>query len=71
MAKYQPTDTEIRPDPSWPDWLKQEFQDNQTNDAVGTKLLSVDRRVRVWHISIPPGGRLPCTATSWTTSGPR
>jgi hypothetical protein len=58
-AHHQPTDTEIRPDPGWPDWLKQEFRDNLGNDAVGTRLLSVDARVRVWHISIPPGGRLP------------
>jgi hypothetical protein len=58
-SHHQPSDAEIRPDPSWPDWLKQEFRDNLGNDAVGTRLLSVDERVRVWHISIPPGGRLP------------
>jgi beta-alanine degradation protein BauB len=59
MSYHQPTDTLIRPDPEWPDWLIREFEDNRDNAQVGTELLSVSDRVRVWHISVKPGERLP------------
>jgi hypothetical protein len=59
MQHHQPSDLEIRPDPDWPDWLKSEFETNQDNARVGTQLLSESERVRVWHLSIKPGERLP------------
>ena len=59
MSYHQPTDATIRPDPAWPDWLIREFEDNRDNARVGTELLSVSDRVRVWHISVRPGERLP------------
>jgi hypothetical protein len=59
MLHHQPSDLEIRPDPDWPDWLKREFETNQHNARVGTQLLSESERVRVWHLAIKPGERLP------------
>jgi beta-alanine degradation protein BauB len=59
MLHHQPSDLEIRPDPDWPYWLKSEFEANQDNARVGTQLLSESERVRVWHLSIKPGERLP------------
>ena len=59
MLHHQPSDLEIRPDPDWPDWLKSEFEANQDNARVGTQLLSESERVRVWHLEIKPGERLP------------
>jgi mannose-6-phosphate isomerase-like protein (cupin superfamily) len=59
MLHHQPSDLEIRPDPDWPDWLKREFETNQHNARVGTQLLSESERVRVWHLEIKPGERLP------------
>ena len=58
-AKHQPSAREVRLDPSWPDWLAREFEAARTNGRVGTELLSQSERVRVWHISIAPGERLP------------
>jgi hypothetical protein len=59
VSHHQPSDLEIRPDPDWPDWLKSEFETNQDNARVGTQLLSESERVRVWHLAIKPGERLP------------
>lgn len=59
MPHHQPDAIEIRPDPAWPDWLKSEFQTNLDNARVGTRLLSESERVRVWHLEVEPGGRLP------------
>lgn len=59
MSHHQPQATEIRPDPVWPDWLKGEFQTNRDNARVGTLLLSESERVRVWHLAIGPGERVP------------
>ena len=46
-------------DQAWPDWLKGEFAANRRNEKVGSQLLSVSDRVRVWHLSLAPGERLP------------
>jgi beta-alanine degradation protein BauB len=46
-------------DPDWPEWLKQEFADNQQNGEVGAKLLLETEQARVWFILLDPGERLP------------
>lgn len=43
----------------WSHELQQEFQENAYNPAVGSRILSEDDRVRVWHIEVRPGERLP------------
>ncbi|WP_405149808.1 hypothetical protein OG589_15785 [Sphaerisporangium sp. NBC_01403] len=43
----------------WSEQLKQEFKDNAYNEAIGSRVLSEDGRVRVWYIEVPPGHRLP------------
>lgn len=42
----------------WSAELRNEFQANTYNYAVGSTLLSQDDKVKVWYISVPPGGRL-------------
>jgi quercetin dioxygenase-like cupin family protein len=43
---------------AWPQWVMQEFERNQMNGCVGTRLLSEDARVRVWDIRLKPGERI-------------
>ncbi|WP_308416850.1 hypothetical protein [Streptomyces sp. AJS327] len=43
----------------WSESLKQEFRDNAYNRVIGSTVLSETDRVRVWHIEVPPGERLP------------
>jgi beta-alanine degradation protein BauB len=45
-------------DAAWPQWVRQEFERNQMNACVGTRLLSEDGRVRVWDIRLKPGERI-------------
>jgi hypothetical protein len=42
----------------WPAAIAREFKEQQFNGCVGTKLLSEDRRVRVWEIRLQPGERI-------------
>ena len=56
---HQPAATQVRIDEAWPDWLKAEFAAAPGNPRVGSRLLSVSDRVRVWHIDLAPGARLP------------
>jgi beta-alanine degradation protein BauB len=49
----------IAPDPSWPEWLKHEFKTNTENAMVGGMLVSEAENLRVWHILLDPGKRLP------------
>ena len=56
---HQPSATQLQIDPSWPDPLKREFATNRANAQIGTELLSQSDRVRVWHLSLAPGERLP------------
>ena len=42
----------------WPQWLVREFEANQFNGCVGTRLLSETDRVRVWEIRLGPGERI-------------
>jgi uncharacterized cupin superfamily protein len=43
----------------WTPQLRQEFIDNAHNCEVGSTLLSETDRVKVWHIRVGPGERLP------------
>lgn len=47
-----------RVDAAWPQSVRQEFEQNQMNGCVGTRLLSEDGRVRVWDIRLKPGERV-------------
>jgi len=42
----------------WPDVIRKEFDANQFNWRVGTRLLSETDRVRVWEIRLAPGERI-------------
>ena len=44
--------------PVWPNFIRQEFEANQNNGQVGTRLLSETDRVRVWEIRLAPGERI-------------
>jgi hypothetical protein len=43
---------------AWPDVIREEFDANQLNGRVGTRLLSETDRVRVWEIRLAPGERI-------------
>lgn len=43
----------------WSDEIKEDFERNEYNGNVGTKLLHENDRVRVWEIRLEPGERLP------------
>ncbi|WP_426612850.1 hypothetical protein [Bradyrhizobium sp. McL0616] len=43
---------------AWPDSIQKEFDTNQFNGRVGTRLLSETERVRVWEIRLAPGERI-------------
>lgn len=42
-----------------PDWVREEFVDNVENGRVGSRLVSETDALRVWHIELRPGERLP------------
>jgi hypothetical protein len=42
----------------WSEELRLEFDENQFSGAVGNVLVSETDEVRVWHLSLPPGGWL-------------
>src|SRR5215467_12393664 len=44
--------------PVWPSFIRDEFEANQNNGRVGTRLLSETDRVRVWEIRLAPGERI-------------
>lgn len=60
--------------PHWTPALIAELQANDRNFTVGSRIVSEEAGVRVWHISVPPGGRLPfhrhAQAYFWTVLGP-
>jgi mannose-6-phosphate isomerase-like protein (cupin superfamily) len=58
-SHHQPSVPEVRLDPLWPAALRNEFEAARHNGRVGSELLSESERVRVWHIMIAPGERLP------------
>ena len=41
----------------WPEDLQHEFDHDSDNGIVGSVLVSETDRVRVWHLSLPPGKR--------------
>jgi hypothetical protein len=43
---------------AWPAAVAADFEANRSNPAVGTRLLSVSDRVRVWEIRLRPGERI-------------
>lgn len=43
---------------AWPEAIRREFEANQFNGRVGTRLLSETKRVRVWEIRLAPGERI-------------
>ncbi len=43
---------------TWPRSAREEFEANQFNGNVGTRLLSETNRVRVWEIRLAPGERI-------------
>ena len=43
---------------AWPSSIREEFEANQLNGRVGTRLLSETDRVRVWEIRLGPGERI-------------
>lgn len=43
----------------WTDEIKKQFDENELNGNVGTKLLLENDRLRVWEIRLAPGERLP------------
>jgi beta-alanine degradation protein BauB len=43
----------------WTPDIQAELVANERNGRVGSVLVSQDERVRVWHLSIAPGERLP------------
>ncbi|MFJ6158729.1 cupin domain-containing protein [Pseudarthrobacter sp. NPDC092184] len=43
----------------WTPELRQEFADNAHNTNVGTRLLSQTSTIKVWHIRVAPGERVP------------
>lgn len=45
------------PRAQWPAAMQKEFDENTFNGCVGSVLVSETDRVRVWHLSIPPGKR--------------
>jgi hypothetical protein len=71
---HQTESTEIRPDPAWSEWLESEFTTNRGNARFGTELVWDSERVRVWHLAVEPGERLPvhCHVLGyfWTTPTP-
>jgi beta-alanine degradation protein BauB len=42
----------------WPEAIRQDFEHNAFNGRVGTRLLDVSERVRVWEIRLQPGERV-------------
>ncbi len=58
-------DTVAKPDattplpapPGWPEALQVEFLATQTRGIVGSVLVSETARLRVWHLTLPPGVR--------------
>ena len=43
----------------WPEAVKEAFREQKNNACVGSVLAAEDDRCRVWHLRLPPGGKLP------------
>ena len=55
---YESSELTLRPDPDWPQSLKDELAESAGNGCVGNQLVSETERVRVWTIKLAPGERL-------------
>lgn len=49
----------VLPFDEWSNPMREEFNRNQQNGVVGSVLVSESDRVRVWHIRLRPGERMP------------
>jgi beta-alanine degradation protein BauB len=58
MVEIAPPGPVENPRAHWPEKLRREFDENQFSGAVGNVLVSETDHVRVWHLSLPPGGWL-------------
>src|SRR3954452_6383268 len=56
--RRRPTMSTTLEHPDWPAAVTADFEANQFNPRVGTRLLSVTDRVRVWEIRLQPGERI-------------
>lgn len=43
----------------WPDEIRQEFRTNAYNGRIGTDLMFENASVRVWHMTLEPGEKMP------------
>ena len=43
----------------WPEEIMQEFKDNEMSGAIGQNLVFENASVRVWHMALEPGERMP------------
>ena len=43
----------------WPDQIRREFQTNEMNGRIGTHLVFENASVRVWHMTLQPGEKMP------------
>jgi mannose-6-phosphate isomerase-like protein (cupin superfamily) len=46
------------PPDHWPEHLRNDFVASLGNGRVGTRLVSENERVRIWHLSLAPGERI-------------
>ena len=43
----------------WPEQIRREFQTNEMNGRIGTHLVFENASVRVWHMTLQPGEKMP------------
>lgn len=43
----------------WSDEIKEEFKRNEFNGNIGSELVFENDRVRVWHMTLAPGEKMP------------
>lgn len=43
----------------WSDEIKKEFETNEFNGRIGTELVFENESVRVWHMTLEPGEKMP------------
>jgi mannose-6-phosphate isomerase-like protein (cupin superfamily) len=58
IVEIAPPGPPADPRKHWPQHLREEFERNQFSGVVGNVLVSETEAVRVWHLSMPPGGWL-------------
>jgi mannose-6-phosphate isomerase-like protein (cupin superfamily) len=58
IVEIAPPGPPADPRKHWPQHLREEFERNQFSGVVGNVLVSETEAVRVWHLSMSPGGWL-------------